>query len=54
MRTPREEPEYTIPDRHAPKGEGTTKYGDQINGSYKQPWVESDGVTDPHGDAKIG
>ena len=33
---------------------GTSKYGDQIHGSYKQPWVEHDGVTDPTGDAKIG
>lgn len=31
---------------------GTTKYGDQINGSYKQPWVEHDGVTDHQGDMK--
>ena len=42
----REEPDYTggTPERHAPKGEGTTKHGDKVHGSVRQPWVREDGV----------
>lgn len=51
---PTEEPSYSVPDRHAPKGDGTMPDGSSINGNYKQPWVEHDGVCDPTGDEKIG
>jgi hypothetical protein len=55
---PVEDPHYSIlrpekPDLGNSLG-GTTKNGDQMHGSYKQPWVEHDGVTDPTGDEKIG
>lgn len=33
---------------------GWNKYGDTVHGSYRQPWVEHDGVVDPTGDQKIG
>lgn len=34
--------------------DGSTAWGDQMHGSYRQPWVEHDGVADPTGDNKIG
>ena len=54
---PREDPEYHggTPERHAPtKAPGTRPDGTVVHGTYKQPWVEHDGVCDPHGDEKIG
>jgi hypothetical protein len=27
---------------------------DTVHGTYKQPWVEHDGVCDPHGNEKQG
>jgi len=54
LRMPIENPKFTQVDRHAPKGDGTNAHGDTMHGTYKQPWVEHDGVTDPHGDLKIG
>lgn len=55
---PLEDPDYSDlrPEHsglHNSEG-GTSKYGDQVHGSYKQPWVEHDGVVDPTGDQKIG
>ena len=49
-----ENPNYSDPERHAPKGKGDRRDGTTVHGSYKQPWVEHDGVIDPTGDAKIG
>lgn len=56
-RTPHEEPNYSggTPERHAPRGEGTMKDGTvMVNRTYKQPWVEQDGVCDHKGDDKTG
>jgi hypothetical protein len=54
MKKPTERPEYSIPDRHTDGGKGTTREGVPVHGTYKQPWVERDGVTDPTGEGKIG
>ena len=55
---PVEDPQYSSLRPEKPllenSGGGVTKYGDQVHGSYKQPWVEHDGSTDPTGDEKIG
>jgi hypothetical protein len=48
-----EDPDYSRPEKHAPNnGGGTTTRGDQINGTYKQPWVEHDPVAPD--DPKLG
>jgi hypothetical protein len=54
---PIEDPEYSPMRPEKPElvnGPGTTKHGSTVHGSYKQPWVEHDGVCDPTGDEKIG
>jgi len=40
-----------VPDRHSEGGDGTTKEGVPVHGSYRQPWSESDPVKpDPTSD----
>jgi len=51
---PMENPKFKEADKHAPKGDGTNAHGDSMHGTFKQPWVSSDGLTDPHGDRKDG
>ena len=55
MKKPHEEPIYKIPDRHAPKGPGTTPYGKPMHSEdYKQPWVEEYPILDHEGNRKDG
>jgi len=54
LRMPMENPKFKEADKHAPKGDGTNAHGDSMHGTFKQPWVSSDGLTDPHGDRKDG
>jgi hypothetical protein len=53
-REPKENPDYSDAEKHAPKGRGDVPSGSTVHGTYKQPWVDHDGVTDPHGDLQIG
>jgi hypothetical protein len=43
--------DVAIPDRHSTGGDGTTKHGDVVHGSYRQPWCVNDPVKpDPTSD----
>lgn len=54
-RMPHEDPKFEIPDRHTHGGKGTVPSGPVVvNQVYRQPWVENDGVTDPHGKRNDG
>jgi hypothetical protein len=36
--------DVAIPDRHSSGGAGDRPDGTKVHGTYKQPWVERDGV----------